>query len=211
MFVKISLLMTLSEFIFLIRRNFILIFIISLVSATGAFFYSNKNTNRVSLIVKCYPHEDYIKEIKHVAPNIKDLFKTSAEIENDSLNFLIKEFKNNFNIVGVGFQKSSIDKLNIWFKIYLKKEEDNDYAVVANKFINLMNEILLNRTVISDKVIEKNIKLIKPIFPDVPYSDITLKKVNPLKGAIIVFITSFIFLGLFFAFLNDLKMNSKKN
>jgi hypothetical protein len=197
--------MTLFEFIALIKRNVVWVLLISLLTGVGAYLYIAPKKDRVTLLVKCYPNENYVKEILHVAPAVHDLFKKGGK-KNKSNYENVDDFIDQYNIRTVRHAKSSADTLNVWFKIIFD-DPDADFSAVSNDFIKLANSILIEQSIIADQFSDKSIELLKPLFPDRPYSDVSLSRVTPWKGALIVFILSFIFSALFLAVIRDFKNN----
>lgn len=201
--------MTLLEFYSIIKRNILLILLISVSTASiGYYMTSNKNDN-LSIIIKCFPAQEFKSEILFFAPNIRDYFQVNS-LKN-SRNENVEKFSNKYNIKSVSYQKPSIDTLNVWFRLNLE-EPNSNYDELTEDFISLINNILNKQTPLEIQPKNMRIEFLKPLFNDIPYTVVSRKRINPFKASFIIFITSFIFLGLFFAFLRDLKkMNSNKN
>lgn len=192
--------MTLFQFISLVKRNYLWILFISFMAASAAFFYIRSQTHRTTLLIKCYPEQKWVSEINQVVINIHDLFEKGNN--GNTYTSQVQYFSKKYNIVSVIHLTSTLDSLNTWFKVEFE-HEDADYKELTHEFIDIINDILLNHSVLSNKI-DGSQELLKPIFPEKPYSDASILKFNPFKGAVIVFLLSFVFVALFFALRDEL-------
>jgi hypothetical protein len=203
MFVQISRLMTLFEFIALIKRNLLWVLLTSLTIGIAAYFYISPREDRVALLIKCYPNEKYNKEIAHIAPAIHDLFKKSGKKKSSNYE-LIDDFIDQYQVKKVRQAKSSADTLNVWFKLIFDDNNTN-FSEISNDFIDLVNQIIIEHSIIKDRISDDEQAMLRPLFPEKPYTDVSLSTITPWKGALLVFILGFIFAALLLSVIEDFK------